>query len=165
MFKKNLSSIRRHYFLICKRFFLSPILFVTALILQGCVPDSSYPITPEWLNVINETDTTIYIRYGFLKSIAGIGINDSTDTLYHGQESCFYFDRSYISKLWMSESEFDSLVSKISIYKVTDGDTTYVERQYFDKKGVWTHEVYGFDSYEEIGSWNKLIVTSSMFQK
>jgi hypothetical protein len=131
--------------------------------------DDYYQKVPEVLYIQNNTGDDFYVKYGFAESIPNaysknIQLIDAT-----GRDGYYQFEYSTITDLWMSERQFNELVSQISIYRIQPNDTTYVNPKYYNKKSAWKHKTYSDNHYftgkQVISSYNQLTVCDSMFAK
>ena len=141
-------------------------LFTVSSFFVSCV-DDFYPKVNEVLYFKNNTDDNFFVKYGFTDSIPNAYRKNIQliDTLYFHNE--YEFENSMITDLWMSESKFNELVSQISIYRIQNNDTSYVNPKYFNKKSAWEHSTFGDDNLFNVNppnfSYNQLTVCDSMF--
>jgi len=148
------------------RFLIGGISLLTAvLFLVGCMDNSLNYIVPEMLLVHNRTDSTIYIEYGFLLTL---NFNDHrvTDSIPATYLNGYQFDTSLIKGLWMSEKDFNTYVSKIRIYKLKNGDTTFVAPHYYNTKSAWAYKFdnQGYENSPKI-NLNELTILPTMFNQ
>jgi len=118
----------------------------------------------EQLYIVNKTDLEIYIRFDFLKQdfwfIDSAQMDNSLITYYdkfykhngiyntvrldtsqleYTNSFTFYFDKSFIKDLWMSESEFNRYVSQIQIFKIHNNDTVFMNPELYNNKSKWKY--------------------------
>lgn len=140
-------------------------LMTTVLFFAGC-DNSYYSKVSETLYIQNGTDSTIYVEYGFLKSIRPFDQN-RTDTVRRYFSSSFQFDDAQVPDLWMSEKDFNKYVSKIKIYRILNGDSIFVSPQYYNTKSAWDYKFYTNGNYEYgiKESQNNLTIVPEMFNQ
>jgi len=149
------------------RFLIVSIGLMTAvLFLVGCMDNNYYPKASETLYIQNGTDETIYVEYGFLEPINRYG-RRVTDSVPTSMSSWFRFDETQITGLWMSEKEFNMYVSKIRIYRLNKGDSTFITPHFFNSKSAWNYNLvsqgYFDNDLKEIR--NVLTILPEMFNK
>ena len=129
------------------RFLMYGIGILTAvLMLAGCMDNSRYSKVQEQLLIHNGTDSTIYIEYGFLRTMH---LNDHQlmDSVAPAYTAWYRFEDSQINGLWISEKDFNAYVSQIRIYKLNKKDTIFVAPHYYNTKSAWAYE-YGTANYD-----------------
>lgn len=140
-------------------------LLTTVLFLIGCMDNSSYPKVIETLIIHNETDSTIYVKYGFLEPISTY-YRRVTDSVPKSMSSWYSFDDSQITGLWISEKDFNKYVSKIRIYRLNKGDSTFVAPHYYNTKSAWNYTFYsGYYDHSMKENHNELTILPEMFNK
>lgn len=120
-----------------KKMYLYYVIIVAAfLLLPSCYSNQYYGKVHESLYFINQTDSLVFIRFGF----EGRKSPFQTVLLDTNQSYEYDFNESYIENLWMSENEFDGYVSQISIYSLIDNDTLYVDSSFYNHKVLWKYQ-------------------------
>ena len=137
---------------------------ISVLFIASCVDNSRYPKVTEILYIHNETDSTIYIEYGFLKHVSTYEWRIK-DSIPKSMSSWFRFDDSRVTNLWMSENDFDKYVSQLKIYKLENGDSIFVDPQYYNTKSAWDYHFYNEDDSNIKENQNNLTIHSEMFNK
>jgi len=139
-------------------------LIISVLLLAACIDNSRYPKVVETLYIHNETDTTIYVEYGFLKQMNGYG-RGVKDSVPKSMQTWFQFDDSLVTNLWMSEQDFNKYVSQLKIYKLVKGDSIFVAPRYYNAKSVWDCKFYGGYESDFKENQNDLTIHPEMFNK
>ena len=141
-------------------------LLTTVLYLVSCMDNNYYPKVSEILIIQNGTDSTIYVEYSFLESNIYPG-RRVTNSVTKSMSGWLRFEDTQITGLWMSEKEFNKCVSKIRIYHLIKGDSTFVDPHYFNTKSAWKSNLYNSGSsihdYKE--NLNELTILPEMFNK
>ena len=150
-------------------FIISVFSILVMVLITGCMDKSHYQKVTEKLVIKNGTDSTIYVEYVFLRNVIS-NRHQLTDTLCKSQHmtSWYEFNDSQISKLWLSEKDFNAYVSQIRIYKLNKKDTTFVAPHYYNTKSAWAYE-YGTTNYDFDVSVkqnrNELTIVPTMFNQ
>jgi len=150
-------------------FIISVFSILVMVLITGCMDKSHYRKVTEKLVIKNGTDSTIYVEYVFLRNVIS-NRHQLTDTLCKSQHmtSWYEFNDSQISKLWLSEKDFNAYVSKIRIYMINKKDTLFVAQHYYNTKSAWTchfeNAYYDFDMNFKIIQ-NDLTILPTMFNK
>lgn len=145
------------------RFFIKGLcVLTTVLFLTGCLDNSSYPKVAETLIIYNNTDSTIYIEYGFLKSISPAG-HVRRDSVPKSMSSFFQFNDSMITNLWISEKDFNIYVSQLKIYRLENRDSIFVAARYYNTKSAWDYHFNNNNYMKE--NQNELNIYPEMFIK
>lgn len=144
------------------------ILFVVTSFLMSC-GDDYYEKVQEVLYIKNNTGNELYVKYGFADFIPNAYRNNIQLIGPMGRSGYYSFEYSMIPDLWMSEKQFNELVSQISIYRIQGNDTSYVDPKYYNTKSAWEHSSHSNNGYfnhkQLISSCNLLTVYDSMFTK
>jgi hypothetical protein len=147
------------------RFLKSVIGFLAVVLtLVGCMDNNYYSSkVGEILYIQNGTDSTIYVEYGFLRTINPY-MHRVRDSIPRSMSTLYRFDDLLINGLWMSEKDFNAYVSKIRIYKLSRRDTTFVAPHYYNTKSVW---IYKYNDPLFYQGWkqnsNELTILPTMF--
>lgn len=142
-------------------------LLLVSLFFVSC-EDDFYPKVFEVLHIKNNTADKIYVKYGFTSTIQN-SYQDNIQLIDTMEVDGYYqFEDSLFSGLWMTESRFNELVSQLSIYRIHNKDTDYVNPKYYNKKSTWEHHK-GYRNNlvsnrdELLSSENTLSICDSMF--
>ena len=138
------------------------LLFICIGIVAFTSCEPYYPKVSEVLLYTNKTDSTVYIYYGFLHKTESVFADNGSVQYYYGSNS-FVFDNSLVTNLWMSEQDFNKYVSQIKMYRVTLGDTTYVNPLFYANKSLWKHTYHSEYNVGMRESTNELTITPEMF--
>jgi hypothetical protein len=137
-------------------------LFIITLFFASC-NDRNYPKVDDSLCIINKTDTTIYIEYGFENQLTDY-YSSNRDSVPSEMISIRYLSNN-TSDLWLRQDSLEKMIAKIKIYRVDNQDTIFVEYKYYSKLTQWEHTYNHFYESSLNDNRNSLTVRSEMFNK
>lgn len=135
------------------------------LLFSAC--EDQYPKVTEELDIYNKTNSTLFINYGDIRNGSSYysryeqSSGDYIDTVPAFYTSSYCYHDTLYSNLWMSETQFNSLVAGIKMYKIVNKDTFYVDKKYYAQKRNWKVELSR--QYNWARNENSLTITDNMF--
>lgn len=129
--------------------------------------EQSYKAIPEYIEIINNSDYTLNIKYDstyfYIPYDYEYSEHNRFDSIPPGEQAGTFITYNNYN-LIMPDSMFSRLISTIRIFRTNAGDTIYVNPHKYNQRSVWesTAGVFIFEGWEEQAT-ERLSVTNMMF--
>lgn len=170
-----------------KKSILAFLLLLISLILSSCMTDPDdiyYYAGPEKMVFINQSDSTVHIDFSKIKnSISADGyIYYNYDYNYY-EGSNYYLDTTFLDDyilklpsdtsteiyfsyeakdgLWITENQFNDLVSKIKIFQIIEEQNIYVPVSNYGTKQKWDYNIEN-NNYSYIRHSGSILVIDTL---
>ena len=143
---------------------LAILLSCCLFLLTACTQKYNYPRVNESFSIINLTDTTFVVEFGFLH-VDTIIVKDS---VRKQMNVCRYIEKpsSTDNDMWLNENAFSDYSETLKIYKIENGDTLFVQPSYYINRDKWSSEM---EKYYDMGVFifinHSLEIKPEMFEQ
>ncbi|MDD3322785.1 MAG: hypothetical protein PHS59_15210 [Paludibacter sp.] len=140
------------------------ILSIFLLLFTACTEKYNYPTVSENLSIVNLTDTSFVVEFGFMNFDTII----AKDTVNSMMNVCQYINKPIANEnnLWMNEAQFNECVQTLKIYRIENNDSVLVNPVYFDNRNLWNSTMDKFIDMGVYVSINHVLeIKPEMFQQ